>query len=137
MASIIGCSISTQCPQGSVGSQFNVEVKQLSQQHVSESLNPDEVLDIPVVGAPASVNIQSDYPVELRFTWADGDSVEVALKGAKAGGQPFFFLAGFAGLSDMDNLTSIQVKNFTHKFNEDGVPMGKRAVVQALIALKP
>ena len=141
MASILGCSVTTQCPQGSVGSQFNVEVKPGSQKHVCESLLPDEKFVIDVTGPLASLNIQSDFPVQVRVIEdRDGEdpSVDVAvLLGSRLDGRPLFFLDGFSGLADMDRVTSIEVVNVATSYSEDGLARGKKAMFRALMAEKP
>jgi hypothetical protein len=141
MASIVGCSVTTQCPQGSVGSQFNVEVKPGSQKHVCESLLPDEKFVIDVPGPLASLNIQSDFPVQVRVIEdRDGEepSVEVAvLLGSRLDGRPLFYLDGFSGVADMDRVTSIEVVNVATSYSEEGLARGKKVVFRALMAEKP
>ena len=139
MAAIIGCSITTQCPQGSVSSQFNVDVKAGSQTHVCETLVPDDSFTLDVHSAPASLNIQSDFPVRLTLVSGEGDAVEstvVELDGTKKGGMPFFFLAGFAGLCDLDELSKVVIQNPAVKYNDAGTPLGKKAVFRVLLAAK-
>ncbi len=141
MASIIGCSVTTQCPQGSVGSQFNVEVKPGSQRHVCETLLPDEKFVLDVTGPPASLNIQSDFPVKVRVI-EDREGEDpvvdvVELPGTRLGGRPLFFLDGFSGVASMDRVTSIEVVNEATSHSEDGRALGKKAVFRVLMADKP
>jgi len=139
MAAIIGCSITTQCPQGSVGSQFNVDVKAGSQTHVCETLKPDESFTVDVHDSPASLNIQSDFPsrITLVSDEAEGESAAVELKGTKKGGRPFFFLDGFAGAGNLDGLTKIVIQNVALRYNDNGTPLGKKALFRVLLAAKP
>lgn len=139
MAAILGCSITTQCPQGGIGSQFNVPVKPGSQTHVCETLKPDVDISLEVRDPLASLNIQSDYPaqVTLHFKAEETEPVVVQLDGTNKGGRPYFFLEGFAGSCDLDNLGSIVVKNVATKYNDSGTALGKMATVRVLFAAKP
>jgi len=139
MASIIGCTVTSQCPQGSVGSQFNVDVKPGSQTHVCEALLPDEKFTLDVRDAPASLNIQSDFAVRITLVSGEGEenSVVVELDGTRKGGRPFFFLDGFAGASNMDDLTQIVIQNVATKWNDNGIALGKKATFRVLLAAKP
>jgi len=140
MPAILGCVLTTQCPQGSVGSQFNIEVKAGSQSYLVETIKPDEQLDTEIHGPPASVNIQSDWPSMVTFVSGEGDDetrVSVNLGGSRQNCKPFFFLADFAGACDMDSLKKIIVSNPAVDYSESGVALGKRATVSILTASKP
>ena len=140
MVAIIGCSITTQCPQGSVGSQFNVPVKVGSQVHVCDTLKPDESFSLDVHDAPASLSVQSDFPVRVTLVMkedSDVESVVMDLDGTKKHGRPFFFLDGFAGASDLDDLDKVVIQNVATKYNDQGTALGKRALFRILLAAKP
>jgi len=90
---MIGCSITTQAPQGGVGSQFDIHVKAEPPRVEHRRLDPDETFAMDVYAEPAVLHVQSDFPVKLRMLDADGKVLlNRNLDGQRQRGMPFVYV---------------------------------------------